>query len=440
MSNANYRDTFYPFFPSLFQQQEGELYVYVLELSRDLLAEKAVQASKFHMPGLGDPSQLPYLAFDRALVQGPAESPASFAVRLSNAIQHWKLSGNRLMAMNDVQAYLQNLQPGASPTQPLIAIVSSAPAQAATASNTFAYAAQSQWDILRQGDAIGATPFKSFAAPFNWDGVTKFWRAWFIIYPSLVPTGLSGSGAFLVGLQPGSFAVPGHNVSGVWVPATSGTPANSPFVSITLSGVTAANIGQWVTTAGFNGASNNGTFPIVAMSGLNAVIANPNQVPEVGSASWVVSAYPFMGPAGVWGVAGATLGQGEVQVPAADTGSNVGGTWQPTPATGASPTLSWGLQTSADTMASIRGILKSRKSSQAWYSEIIVAFDGGNGVAGSAYSPLSAAGTGNPDGTFGGPGRNVAGVWVPARSISSQYDCYASGTATHVACSVLNVN
>ena len=106
----------------------------------------------------------------------------------------------------------------------------------------------------------------------------------------------------------------------------------------------------------------------------------------------------------------------------------MGGVWQPT-TLGSPSVISWGLDVAAAVIQSIRGLLRQWKSASTWYHDIIICFDGGSGVAGDAYSPLSSPGSGNPDGTFGGHGKNVAGVWVPNRLISSPFDAYCQGTA-----------
>ena len=78
----------------------------------DLLLEKAYQSTTIRIPGAGDASQIPYLADDRVLVQGPAEPDAGFIRRLQNAFPTWRKAGSRPSAMGQLQDYLQGLQPG----------------------------------------------------------------------------------------------------------------------------------------------------------------------------------------------------------------------------------------------------------------------------------------------------------------------------------------
>jgi hypothetical protein len=152
-----------------------------------------------------------------------------------------------------------------------------------------------------------------------------------------------------------------------------------------------------------------------------------------------------LGPGMPWGSPGLVFGQGELTIPPIETGVNFGGVWQPPLGLigGSAPTIAWGLVskvgTAAGTIQSIRALVKTWKSAGTYYPNIIVSFDSGNGAAGNAYSPNSATGSGNPDGSFGSPGKNVGGVWVPTRTISSLFDCYCQGTGVAQYCSLENV-
>ena len=420
----------------------AERYEYAMRLCFDLLLEKANEAVEFRLPGKGDPSQLPYLANDRGLAQGPGETAAAFVLRLQSAIPDWGIAGSARSVLREVQAYMQNLQPGVGATLPLATIVGGP------------YGAAATWQQLYQGDVIGALPTLSTVAPsnFNWDwnplsplpASYRPWRAWLVLHMARVATGQSGSTARITTATGGSFTSPGQNVGGVWVPAVSGTPVNTPMVRIiNLSHMTAANVGQWITLSGAVHSANNGTFQIVQrLSSSSVIIANPAGVAtDAGPLTWSVSAYPYMAPGLRWGAPGVTFGQGELTVPAVDTGHNFQGVWQPrvTAIAGLGALSSWGLAISAQVIVSIRQLVQTWKSAGTYYPTIIVAFDGGTGVAGSAYSPNSTQGAGNPDGTFGSVGKLVGGVWVPSRLITSDADCYCQGTGRAQACSVENV-
>lgn len=432
MPNIQFRDSWYQYAPPWLTTGNAERYMFTLQYCSDLLCEKMNQAMHIRLPGQGDPSQLPYLANDRALVQGPAEPNAAFVLRLQTAIPDWKLAGSRRAILRDVQAYLTNLQPGVTPGLPMLAIVSGSD-EPSTA-----------WATLHIGDAQGAIPSLATISPsnFNWDGLSKSWRSWLILYFASVPTGLSGVAAAVASAANGSLL--GRNVSGVWVPGISGTPVNKPWITLTgLSGLTAGVVGQWITLSGDSNAGNNGTFPITQyISASSCIIANPKGVvPNSIPMTWSIASYPWMAPGPVWGAPGFVFGQGQTSTPPVSTGTLFQGVWQPsvTPAPGYGPTLSWGLNQSSLIISSIRSILQTRKSAPTYYPVIVIAFDGANGAPGSAYSPQSSPGSGNPDGSFGSVGKNVGGVWVPTRQITSPFDAYCQGTGSARFCTVENV-
>lgn len=440
--DLNYVDTWYTLAPPWLTTGAGEQYMLTLQLCTDLLVEKATQAVKIRFPGEGDPSQLPYLAHDRLLEQGPAETNASFVTRLKEAVPTWNRAGSAPSVLEQIQAYMQGLQPGVTGTLPELTIIGGCDPNV------------TRWHTLYQGDAQGAEPTLTKVTPsnFNWDGKSQPWRAWLVLYMALVATGLSGAGAKIttaIGVPVGT----GANVGGVWVP-NAATAINTPFLQVEgLSGLTSVNVGQWLSLPSAGG-GNSGTFPILdVVSSTICVIANPAGSVAAGPFQWSISSYPFIGPA-IWGrgaLDGSKFGEGEdltttpPSTPPLDTGSNVGGVWQPTLTGTYGCIRSWGLTCPSTTIQTIRRLLKRWKSGATYYPNIIVAFDGGTGVAGSAYSPNSATGSGNPDGSFGSVGRNVGGVWVPTRatpgltSAPVGFDAYCQGTGTHVACSVENV-
>jgi len=513
-SAFNFRTSFTAYVPGWLSAGNGYAYLYTLEACRDLVCERAFEAMTIRLPGVGDASNLPWLSYDRNLQQGPAESNMSFASRLADAFQAWGEAGSASAVLEQLQAYMSNLQPGVAATLPLATIVSS-PTNTSPSYVT--------WNQLYQGDVQGAPATLTTVSPgnFSWDGLahTCWWR-WLVLPMSLVPVaGLSGSAAATsTAASSACFTVSGQNVGGVWVPTTSGTPVDAPWITLTgLTGLTSAQVGQWITLSGSGHAGNNGTFPIVSVtSATSCVIANPGGVAsDTGPLAWTISAYPFIGPGPAWGAPGYVFGEGEAQVPylestalagtfdvvtgsasifrssalldvlpfqcvtfsaqpgvsypvltvgvhsltlavpytgttnasaaqlvVIDVGSLSGGVWQPSTAGGgltSLPTISWGLSCSSLVIASIRAIVKTWKSAGTYYPNIIVAFDASAGAAGSAYSPNSAEGSGNPDGTFGDVGQLVGGVWSPTRLITSPWDAYCQGTGIAQNCSIENL-
>ena len=454
---VQYRSSWPDLCPPWLTQGNARLYMYTLQTLSDLLVDKMNQAIHFRLPGKGDPTQIPFLAHDRALVQGPAEPPDSFVARLEGYGEAWGKAGSRVAVLEQLQAYLQGLQPGIAPQTPILTIVGGCFVNSGEGVTT--------WDTIYAGDAIGAEPthvevgtivdpFHASPAPanFNWDGKQIPWRAWLILQMAHVVLS-SGTGAAIGSAGAStSYKDPGHNVAGVWVPKTTGTPVNSPFVTIT--GVTGASAGQWINLTGAINAANDGLFPILQAGPTSVVISNPNAVtPDAGSIDWILVEYPWMAPGPVWGSPSFTdlngktwvpveFGTGQLQNPPVDTGSNIGGVWQPSTQAGVATqaSLSWGLNAGADVIQSIRALVKKWKSGGTYYPNLIIAFDGPAGVPGSSYSPYSTPGSGNPDGSFGPHGKNVGGVWVPTRLIYSPFDCFCQGTGTHQACSVENLS
>ena len=433
---SQFRDTWPALAPEWLTTGFAEKYMYTLELQRDILLDKMNQAIKIRWPGQGDASQLPYLAHDRQIFQGPNEPVDQFIQRLIAAFDSWGRAGSRVSVLEQLQAYLLGTYPNGTKQLPQAAIVGGS------------YPTVTQWDVIDANTPsialAGGFPAKTTVMPsnFNWDGKSIPWRSWLILYMALVPTsGLSGSAAATSTAAAGSYASPGQNVGGVWVPATSGTPVNSPWLTITgLTDLGSNDIGSWLTLSGSSNPGNNGVFPIVeVMSATSCVIANPAGVTsDAGPLTWSVGTYPYIGPGPAWGSPGYLFGQGQLSVPPLDTGSNVGGVWQPT-TLGSPSVISWGLDVAAAVIQSIRGLLRQWKSASTWYHDIIICFDGGSGVAGDAYSPLSSPGSGNPDGSFGSRGELVNGVWVPTRLISSPFTAYCQGTGDWKSCSVANV-
>ena len=422
MSNAapyNFVDTWKSLAPEWLTEGDAEKYMFALQLCSDILLDKADQAAKIGIPGVGDPSNLPYLGEDRLLVQGTNESNASFTVRLQQSFATWKKAGSAQSILGQLQPLLLGMQPGVAATLPAMTIVG----------GNSAYA---KWVTSYQGDAVGQPPTLTTTAGsiFNWDGANKPWRAWLVLYMYAVPTGAAGT-ALSIGAASGTGYGTGHTVAGGWAPNTA-SPLNTPFFAIT--GLTGAAVGQWITLSGFANPGNNGTFPIVASSGPTmGVVANPNGVANDGPGTWSTAVYPWIGPAMPWSTLGPTFGQGELVAPPLDTGSLVGGIWEPSVVSisGTFNVASWGLTCPAATIQGIRQILARWKRANTYYPDILIAFDGGTGAAGGAFSPNSTPGSGNPDGTFGGRGKNVGGVWVPNRLISSPYDAWCQGTGYH---------
>lgn len=429
-----YRDDWYQFAPPWLRTDVAERYMYTCELMRDLLLEKADQAVRIRIPGAGDISQLPYLAHDRQLVQGPNESDADFLVRLEGAFDAWAECGSAAAVLGQLQAYTQGFQPDADPAYPIMRIVSNLRGRSSSLMNT--------WHTVLAGDAIGQRPAmftqRTASKWFRWDARDDTWRSWIILYQHPVEASFL-SPVDIDSAAGGSFTEPGELVDGVWVPTTSGTPVNAPFLTVSgLSGLTSDDVGAVLTLSGGDPA-NEGTWQIVqVLSATACVIANPDGVAPDTGLSCTIGRYPWIPPGLAWGSPDTVWGQGEEAIPEVDTGSNRQGCWKPTAlaGVGSSPSYSWGLRISSLVIDTVRGLVRKWKAGASYFPHIIVAYDGGDGFGSSAYSPYT---TNNPGTTFGEVGALDTGVWVPTRKLTSPWDAFCQGTGQALACGVENI-
>jgi hypothetical protein len=430
--STQFRDNINTMSPGPLKTGNAERYMYTLGLCSDLLLEKANQARKINMPGLGDPSQLPYLAADSVLVQGPNEPNASFVDRVSLTFPNARNWGSRQSILRELQAYATNMQPGVAAVLPEMAIVGGGPSSAT-------------WDLLYNGAKQGSAPVHVVSANgWDWDGVIKPWRSWLVLYMALVARGVSGTGATIAN-GPATTIATGQNVSGVWVPGGTSLGTYYPFAQVSgLSGMTAENLGDWLVLSSATHGANDGTFQIVqVISATTVLIANSSFV-ATDTAAWSLSHYPWIAPGLCWGAPNQTFGQGANPLPPADLGENINGVWQPSADTGDYGfASSWGLSCTAQMIQSMRQLVQRWKQAGAYYPNIIVAFDGGDGTYGNAYSPYSTAGRGLPNGSFGTIGENLNGVWSPTRNTNvsefSAYDCFCGGSGDYAHCTVENV-
>ncbi len=362
----------------------GEKFLYLIGLALDMLIEKSVEGQTAKMPGQGsDPSVLPLQAADRVLAQGPGESNAAFTERLEDAFNAWGKAGSRVSVLGQIQAYLTNAQPGVALAWPECLIVGG---------NT----SLTTWDTIYGSTPSAGAPAHALIDPanWNWDGLNRPTRAWLVLFMNLVATGQAGTAATVA-------SIGGSGVAGV----TDG------FATITgLSGMTGANVQQYLVVTGAATSANNGTFQIVAVSSSTSVIiANTAAIAgdaNDGAIVWHVGAYPYIGPGPVWGSPDFVWGDD----------------------------LTWGLNCSPLVIESIRAILKAWKAASTYYPNIIISFGGADSTAGSEFSPNSVQGNGNPDGTWADYGRNVGGCWIPAPAPKNPFTAVCDGTGLAINC------
>lgn len=360
-------------------RSNGQLYMATIGTACESLLEKQDEGISARLPGQSDPSLIPYQAADRVLVQGTGETNAQFIARMKDYLTAWSHAGSRASVLGQLQAYLTGVQNGASVYYPEILIVGGTQATAT-------------WDTVNGDFAQGAPPNHADVSPSNWtwDSKDESWRSWLVVFlRRLAVDGLHGLTAAVT-------STGGSGVAGV----TSG------FATVTgLVGITPDQVNQYI---GFSGGSagNLGVFQITSvLTSTSVIIANPSAVVE-GGLKWGVSYYPYIGPGPVWGSPSFVWGQNET----------------------------WGLSCSSLVVDSIRNILSTWKSAQAFYPRIIFSFGGGDGTPGNEFSPNSAEGAGNPDGTWGTLGKTVSGVVVPGVAPLNGFTAFADGTGVSVQC------
>jgi hypothetical protein len=149
------------------------------------------QAIKLRMPGIGDPSALPYIGADRLLPRASSESDASYAARLQTAFETWQLAGTRRALMSQCLIYINGQIAHPVAQMPLSTIVSQDSA-----------GLYGTWDTYYSTSDLTQPPAHNRVAPtnWNWDGVDHWWRAWLTFYvqagSSLGPENTWGDGTW----------------------------------------------------------------------------------------------------------------------------------------------------------------------------------------------------------------------------------------------------
>ena len=176
--------------------------LYAIALVADCLLETAWQGFLAALPGVGDPSALPLIGQSRALLQGPLEPSASFAIRL----QQWLANSRKLGAKATLAVQIQAFLTPASGPLPTIRIVD------------------------RSGNWVTVNPNGSIVfavdTAWNWDSVSNPERSgwwadhWIIVAPSTFATyGNTSDAAWIAGWgnYTGTALGIGHEVSRVYV-------------------------------------------------------------------------------------------------------------------------------------------------------------------------------------------------------------------------------
>lgn len=160
---AGVRDFIKAVSPPWLQIGVAEKLMYLMGLAIDAAIEKLDEAMTLHMPTVGDFGALPKIGVDRGIPQGLSEPNANYAIRLQRAFDSWKYAGATRSIFAQIDAYIFT-----APTDLQMVIVDDS----------------SEWDTHAAGSDATKPPIYFFANPanWNWDGITQWWRSWYIIY------------------------------------------------------------------------------------------------------------------------------------------------------------------------------------------------------------------------------------------------------------------
>ena len=177
MSKPGLRDAMKTASPPWFQNGTAERFLYGLGLSMDALCEKMNQASQAHMPTKAPSSTLPFIGADRLIPQGVLEPSSNFALRLQLSFDSWAFAGINRGTLAQILGYL-------TPFAPMARVV------------TDPHGSLTKWDTYVAGTNLVANPQPTITANvamnWNWDGTTKPWRFFIVLY-SIAPQNFTGT-------------------------------------------------------------------------------------------------------------------------------------------------------------------------------------------------------------------------------------------------------
>lgn len=150
----------------------GGRYLQTIGIELDTIETRAKQAAVVSMPGVGDPSALPFLGLDRVIAQGASEPNAAFVVRLSGAFDAWRIAGSDWGVLTEVLSLFVGFTNGVPPGR--------------IVSNT------SLWSYYGAAPNLAVPPLHTqLMANWNWDGNAEWrglvsgaipwWRYWLIL-------------------------------------------------------------------------------------------------------------------------------------------------------------------------------------------------------------------------------------------------------------------
>jgi hypothetical protein len=318
----------------------------------DGLLEKLDQGMRAHMPGYGTPEALPILGADRQLVQAPAESSASFIIRLKEFLQTWRYAGNAQSVLTQIRTYF-------TPYLPLVRSVSNS----------------GVWDWYDAGQDTSGAPTHTQVSAWDWGsdwtalaGVVPWWRWWMLIFPGL-------------------------SIAGVAVTAAT----NASPIRVTTSGAHGLLTGDNVCLDNVHGnLAANGYWTVTKVDGISFTLNG-----STGSGAWTSGGTVYFIPPTALQTNG-----GQVVGPAPLVWGQPGVTW------GTEPEVSWGFNVPPQFFQPMQQLAGTWKAAHAWLRWFVFSFDTSWGTPWSGSQPTG----GVAPGDWGTDSVLVNGVWVASRN------------------------
>src|ERR1700722_17625007 len=95
--------------PPFLQGPNGAAFLTVIGRNLDQIRYRSACALANRLPLLADPSALYYLGLDRLITQAAAEASTTFAIRLSQYLDTWRVAGTNWSVLREVLAQVGSL-------------------------------------------------------------------------------------------------------------------------------------------------------------------------------------------------------------------------------------------------------------------------------------------------------------------------------------------
>lgn len=149
--------------PAMLRRTWGARFLHGLAMMFDGASEWGLQGLRARLPTKATPTALAAIGRDRLIAKGYQETDAAYALRLKRWLDDWKIAGNPVAILQQLQAFF-------APQKPRIRTVSN----------------KGTWFTI---ETDGTIVIHRLQGNWNWDGntaATYWWRFWVIVYPNSV--------------------------------------------------------------------------------------------------------------------------------------------------------------------------------------------------------------------------------------------------------------